>query len=335
VTDEERWFHMAKKWIALNLLLLIAAVGLARELYQQYEQFKTKTDSARIDMISGENPAATKAAHGASTDISMSTPRHMDADYFIISENTLFSDTRGRGTSTQAVVTQLPPPLNPKPVLVGTMMIDGEFTASVVDPSAQQTRGGQFVPEIRRVGDVYRGYRITSIEAEQMVLENGGRIEIIPLNRAARRPQAARPQAASGARVVPIGPGGGSSGGVSVSTASASVPVRAAQNAPQNAAQAAAQNSVQNAAVQNAVRQAQQATQQGQRIAVEISPDGEIVFTPENAASPTQTAQPKQPQAKQAQKPQPGVDAQQAPNSGVRQRTVRTPFGEFSRSDSE
>ena len=320
---------MARKWILLNLLLLVAALGLARELYRQYERFETNSNPVKINTAFVDGQTAAKAAPGASADASAETPvRGNDDDYLIIAENTLFSETRGRREQDTEAALQSIPPLNPKPLLVGTVMIDGQYVASVIDPATQNARGGnvQINTETRRVGDVYRGYQITSIEAEQMVLENGGRREVIQLTRNLRR-QTAQParSAAAPARVVPIGPGGKSSGSVVVTTAGIPAPGRtapgrtarnidpaveqAAQNAAENAArQAYAQTTAQaQAANQNAARQA------GAQTAAQA---GEIIQ--ENTVFPAQTAQPRQ-----------ETDAQSSP--GVRQRVIRSPFGDITR----
>ena len=309
---------MAKKWIALNILLLLAVYGLSREFYQQYEQFRMKDDPANIESVSGEIQTMAKNSSGTPVDTFMETPIH-DDDYFIISENTLFSDLRGLEMPGVSASAQPVAPLNPKPVLVGTIMIDGQYTASVVDPATQQARGGQINPETRRVGDIYRGYQITSIEAEQMILENSGRQEIIPLNRTARRQQiAARPTMAAAARVIPIGPGGGSSGAISV-TMAGGTPGRAtgpstAQTVAQTAAKVTAQNAAQTAAKTRLAQQVQQASQAGTQLEIQ-SAQPEIQLPP----------------SKPAQKTQPGTGAQ----SPQGQRTVRSPFGVITRPDLE
>jgi len=330
---------MASKWITLNLLLLIAAVGLAREFYQQYEQFKTKNDPVKIEPVSMENQAATKAASGTSTDNFMEIQINNDADYFIISEKTIFSDLRGNEIEIAPVAAKVAPLPNPKPVLVGTVMVDGQYIASVINQLAQQqARNTQLNPETWRVGDLYRGYTVVSIEADQLVLENGGAREVIPLNRAARRSPAAKPPTNTATRVVSIGPGGGASGAITVSVAAAAQG-RGALTAAQNAAARQGQ-------IQQATQQAQQAAQQTQQAAqqprspVQMPPNGEVVVTlPETMPTSVQVAQPVQQVVVQpAQKSQTGAGAK--PAQGIRQqpqqqRIVRTPFGEIIRSDSE
>ena len=314
---------MANKWIALNILLLIAAVAMGRELYQRYEQFKTTTDPARIESVPTENQAAAKTAPGASIDASMERMINTGADYFIISEKTLFSDLRGNDEgSVPTVAPKVAPLPNPKPVLVGVTMVDGEYTASVMNQAAAQQRGGQTAMETWRVGDFYRGYMVTSIESDQIILENSGTREVLPLNRTARRStqQPIRPPVAS-ASVVSIGPGGGSSGAITVSTASAaSAPGRGAAPtaAQQNAAtrQAQLQQTQQQAKPQQAQQQAkpQQVTVQTPDGEVTVSVPADVQFFP---APP---------------KPKPGTNANPAQGQ---QRTVPTPFGDIIRPGSE
>jgi len=318
---------MAKKWIALNILLLAVVAGLAMELHQQYEQFKTKSDPVKTDPIPVENQAAAKIPSGTPADTFMETPIQTDADYFIISEKTLFSETRGREDIQSPAAPTAVPPLNPRPVLVGTSMISGQYTASIMDPAAAVVRGGQIISETKRVGDIHRGYTITSIDADQMVFENGGQRVVVPLNRTARRVQNVRPPAAASAsRVVSIGPGGGAGGAVALASAAAG---RAAQTAAQTAAQnaAARQQQIQQQQIQQQIQQAQQ---QNQRVSVPIPADGNITFTPEQVIPPpVQATQQNQVELRAAQKPQP---AQKPPQQQQQQqRTVRSPFGDIIR----
>ena len=305
---------MAKKWVALNILLLLVAVGLSRELHQKYEQFKSKNYQVTIDPITVENQATGKTSSGASADNLMETSFHMDGDYFIISERTLFSDIRGREEEQAPAAPVNVLPLNPRPVLVGTIMIDSQYTASVIDPASTAARSAQLSPETFRVGDIYRGYRVVSIEAEQMVLENGGRREVIPLNRTARRVQAPRP-ATTNARVVSIGPGGGASSAVTVATASAAVPGRTAAATAAQAAQVAQAAQAAKAAInaaQAAATAARQAQNQG---ATSSSTNGNAA--PPEVVPPAQKVLPTQ-KAKPAQKAQ-------------ERRTVPSPFGDIIR----
>jgi len=335
---------MANKWIALNLLLLIAAVGLARELQQQYEQFKTKNDPSKIELVSAENQAAAKTAPGASIDTFLETPVNADADYYIISEKTVFSNLRGSEEEIVPVPAKVPALPNPKPILVGTTIVDGQYTASVVinPTAAKPAPGGQVATETWRVGDLYRGYMVTSIEPEQMVLENSGMREVFQLNRAARRAPAAKSPINTATRVVSIGQGGGASGAITVSTAAAAPGRGAVQTAAQNTAARQAQQAVQQAqqAVQQALQQAQQTAQQQQQQRIPVSPDMLLTLPETGVLFPAQGAQPDQQTAQPAQKPKTIVVPK--PNQGARQQTqqqqqrsVLTPFGEIIRPGSE
>ena len=183
----------------------------------------------------------------------------------------------------------------------------------MIDPTTP-VRSGRRSPEIRRVGDVYRGYTITNIAADQVVMENGARREIIEFSGNTQRPTMPNVRATAGAtRVVPIGPGGtGGSNGITVVTTAAQTPVRnvpAAQNTPVRPG--APVGNQQNISVVNggAVANRQPAAIQQE----EIAP---------TAPQPPQTIQ---------NQPQP---AKPAPGRG-QQRIIRSPFGDIVRPGSE
>jgi hypothetical protein len=230
---------MAKKWIAINLALLAVAVLLGRELRRSVQEFTTENNPARIQPVADGKQAAagTLTAPG---------DFHPNADYSIIADNTIFSDLRGNAEEEIATVAPAVPPLaqNQKPILVGTMMIDDPYQALMIDPTTP-LRNGRRYSETKRVGDSYRGYTITSIVDDQIVLENGARREVIPLHGDTRKstPAAARQVAAT--RVVSIGPGGAGARGALTSVTSVrgvpappnaqprpGQPVRNPQNAP-------------------------------------------------------------------------------------------------------
>ena len=329
---------MANKWIVLNIFLLIAAVGMGRELYRQYDHFNTKDDPAKIEPVSTENQAAAKNAPDASNDVSTERPVYRDADYFIISEKTLFSDLRGNEEIVPTVAPKVMPLPKPHPVLVGVTVVDGQYAATVRSQPTPQVRGSQVATETWRVGDLYRGYMVTSIERDQIVLENSGVREVLPLNRAARPAQPIRPAAASTTQVTSIGPGSGSSGAISVLTASTPMAGRGAATAAQNAnavarqvqqlqaQQQAQQAQQQQQAKQQAQQQAQQAQQQAQqRVPVTVSTsEGDVVISvPENVQDIIQL--------RPAQKTQPGANAKPAPGGRLQQRVAPSPFGEIIR----
>lgn len=180
--------------MALNLLLLVTAVMLVWELYQRYERLNAKNDPAVIGSASVEKRAAAKPAPRDSIDKYRGMPVDADAGYFIISERTLFSEQRGKETKVEHFAATAPPLPRPYPVLVGTIMVDGRYVASFINqPAQQQARNTQLPPETWRVGDFYRGYKVTVITADQLVLENGGMRAILPLNKIDRRTPAEKP----------------------------------------------------------------------------------------------------------------------------------------------
>ena len=347
---------MAKKWIALNFVLLLAAVGLARELYQRYEQFKAETDLASIEMVYVENQETADGISGVSTDVSFEMPIRANADYFVISERTLFSDTRGREEPLQAVQPKVQQ-LNPKPVLVGTMLIDGQFTASVINTApqvaataatqaktqaqaqaqttaqaqAQARAAAQNTPETWHIGYNHRGFTVISIDAEQMVLENSGLREIIPLNRSARRAPAAKPQMMASANVISLGPAGTSSGAVTVSTSAAAPGVRGAGRPGGPGGPGGAQGGQQGRPAGGPG--GAQGGQQAQRNPITIStPEGNVLLNlPENVQNLLQERLGQQGSSQGAAKPAAKAKPAQGGQTVIQELRLTTPFGDILR----
>ena len=295
---------MAKKWIAINLVLFVAVVLLGRELRYSVQAFIAENNPARIQPASEE-----KQAVGDTAAIAGKEDLFANADYSIISDHTIFSDLRGKDVVEPAVAA---PPMQPmaqnqRPILVGTIMVDDNYQALMIDPTTP-ARNGRRSPEIRRIGDVYRGYTITRIAAGQVVMENGARSETIEFSNP-QRPAMPNVRAAAGAtRVVPIGPGG-TGGRSAVVTTAATSPVRVTpavqniQTRPVNP---------QNAPVVNGGTVANR-------------PPGTV--TPQEEVAPNT---PPQPQAIQNQQ----QSAKPAPGRG-QQRIIRSPFGDIVRPGSE
>ena len=300
---------MAKKWIAINLVLLVAVIMLGRELRYSVQAFITENNPVRIQPTSEERQAV-----GDTAAIAGKEDLFANVDYSTISDHTIFSDLRGKDVVEPAVAA---PPMQPmaqnqRPILVGTIMVDDNYQALMIDPTTP-VRGGRRIPETRRIGDVYRGYTITRIAAGQVVMENGARSETIEFSSNPQRPVVPNVRAAAGAtRVVPIGPGGTGGSGITVVTTATQTPVRnvpAAQNTPVRPG--APVGNQQNISVVNggAVANRQPAAIQQE----EIAP---------TAPQPPQTIQ---------NQPQP---AKPAPGRG-QQRIIRSPFGDIVRPGSE
>lgn len=215
---------MNKKWIAVSLLLLAIAAVLAWQLRESVRQFRRENDLSRIRAArTNRKPAQAKP------EPAVDQARSYDpSEFMVIPENNIFSETRGRQDEAANALPAEPPPLAQKPILVGVMIMDAQRRASIIDPGLPQERRRA---QIRTIGDVYRGYTITDITPEQIVLESGSRREIIPLHEGSKKNQAGKTAILS-TRVVPIGAGSiTATTGSSIVTGSAP-PVRTGAAAP-------------------------------------------------------------------------------------------------------
>jgi len=200
---------MTKKWIAMNLLLLGIAALLGWQLRESIHQFKAENDLAKVQPARdlkakiAPEPSLPKVAPAKS---------YAPAEFALIPEKNIFSETRSREDKVETAAPPEPPPLVQRPVLVGVVITETQRTASIIDPTAVQgpnprARAGQ----IKRIGDVYQGYTITEISPERIVLESGTRREVIPLREGTKRGTSGKTPILS-TRVTPIGPGGSTGG---------------------------------------------------------------------------------------------------------------------------
>jgi len=201
---------MTKKWIAIDLLLLVIAALLGWELRLSIRQFNAENDVAKIQPARDikrqvlQDKAILKA---------VPVKTYNPAEFAVIPDKNLFSDSRSKEEKVEIQATPPePPPLAQKPILVG-VTIDTQPRASIIDPTVPQGRDRRAL--IKRVGDVYQGYTITEISPDRMVLESGTRKEIIPLHEGTKRVQQGKTPILS-TRVVSFG-GGGITGGTPIS----------------------------------------------------------------------------------------------------------------------
>jgi hypothetical protein len=283
---------MTNKWIAINLLLLLTAGLLAWQLRESVLRFKAENDLAKIQPARDLKQKIVEDAV-----IPPLTPgkAYNPAEFAVIPEKNVFSETRSREDKTESQAGMEIPPLAQKPILVGISISENQKLASVIDPlSAAQNQSRR--AQTKRIGDVYQGYTITDITAEHIVLDSGLRKEIIPLHQGSKRLQGGK-TAILATRVVPIG--GGAAGGTAP-VAVVSGGMSAARTTAGPAAAPAPAAAVQPGAARVPTSQVRQTPGGAQTIVV-----------------------PSTPQQPQMQVPSPAG----APGT----RTIRTPFGDIIR----
>jgi hypothetical protein len=209
---------MTKKWIAINLLLLVITGLLVRQVRNAIHDYKVKN---RIENI---QPPGREVKQEKILPQPAPPRTYQAAEFSVIPQKMVFAENR---TNVEEVVAPAappaPPPLTQKPILVGTSISDNQQWAMIIDPMQPQDKGRR--AQSKKVGDTYQGYTITTITADRIVLVAGTQQEIIPLHEGTKRGfQGKTPVQA--VRLVSIGGGGnaGSSSGGRQTTTMAAAP---------------------------------------------------------------------------------------------------------------
>lgn len=203
---------MAKKWIVINLMLLLIVALVGWRLHISVDKFNKENDLKRIQPVLDMKQKIVED----SVLPALNPPKHYTPDEFsIIPEKNIFSELRSSEEEETAVAMAEAPPLTQKPILVGIVIAGDQRLASVIDPLASRQGPGRRA-QTKRVGDVFQGYMVTDINPEYIVLESGTRKEIIPLHEGSKQPQGGKTAILS-TRIVSFG-GGAISGGTPVVT---------------------------------------------------------------------------------------------------------------------
>jgi hypothetical protein len=200
---------MMKKWIAINLLLLLFAAIAGRQLYVSVQEFKAENDLSDIqpDRSLSQRTAQETILPPPITDI-----RYNASDFAVIPEKSLFLESRSMdGSSTTPSPTGTMPAAQ-KPKLVGVILTEDRKMASIIGPSG---RGRNNEALWIHVGDEYEGYKITEIASDHIVLDNGSQREIITMADSSQAARRGRTNVVP-TRVVSIG-GGATTGNIPVS----------------------------------------------------------------------------------------------------------------------
>jgi hypothetical protein len=284
---------MTKKWMAINVLLLMITGLFGWRLYLSILRFDADNDLSKIQPVQDMKQ---KIVPEKTLPKLPPKKNYIPAEFAIVPEKSIFSESRSRDENTDVVALPESQPLTQKPILVGVNIADDQQTALIIDPtSPSQERNRR--AQTKRVGDVYHGYTITSIALDQIVLESGAQKEIIPLHEGSKKTQGGKTPIVA-TQVVSFG-GNGVAGDTAIVVSSRSANV-AQSRAATGAAPAAA----------------------GQPIAVR-----QVVSA---SAQKEQSTQAQSAQSAQSAQPPSGTREQVTPNTGSespKMRVIRTPFG--------
>ena len=220
---------MRKKWVVLNVGLLLTTVFLGWHLRTSIYRFNADNDLARVQ------PAKDfKKGSAEETIPALQSPVRYDAaQYQTIPDQNLFSESRTKEEKVDVAAAPEVPPLTVRPVLMGIVASGDKHMALIADPASSGSGRKTYT---KRLGDTYQGYTVTDISEGRMVLENGGRREVIPLFDGSKRPGKGGKTAVIPTRVVSFGAGPSSGGASPQRAASATVaatrPAAAATSVP-------------------------------------------------------------------------------------------------------
>jgi hypothetical protein len=209
---------MTKKWIAINLLLFVITGLLGWRLYLSILRFDVDNDLAKIQPV---RDMKQKIVPEKVLPKLPPNKNYFPAEFAIVPEKNIFSESRSREEKAEVAAQPETPPLTQKPILVGINIADAQQTALIIDPTGSaQDRNHR--AQTKRVGDVYRGFTITRIASDHIVLESGAQKEIVPLHEGSKKNQGGKTPILS-TRVVSFG-GGNASGGTPVVSSSGTAP---------------------------------------------------------------------------------------------------------------
>jgi hypothetical protein len=214
---------MTKKWIAINLMLLLCAGLLGWQLQVSIKRFKADNNLAKIQPI--------RKKSGPESGLPPLQPprKYGEPEFSAIYAQNLFAESRkleeNVDTSQQPVTRPLP---NPPPILVGVIISGSQRMALISDPSAGRGNVGRRT-QTMRLGDTYQDYVVTDISDEGMVLEYGPSRQVIPLSDTSKPAQIGKTPILA-TRIVNFGPaaqGGTSMAATGISSRATPAPAAA------------------------------------------------------------------------------------------------------------
>ena len=198
---------MKRNWIAANLVLLVITGLLVWQLRMSIDRFRVANDLSRLQPVQDLKQKMGQDSSGLAP--FQPPKRYSAAEFAIIPEKNLFSETRAKEEKVETPVVQEVPQLQVKPVLVGVTISGNQRLAAIVDPSRS---AGPRKSQTKRIGDTYQGYTVTDITHNQMVLEYGSRREVIPLFDNSKHGGGGGKTTIQPTRIVSFGAGGGGGG---------------------------------------------------------------------------------------------------------------------------
>jgi hypothetical protein len=266
----QREANMTKKWVTISLVLFVTTGLFGQYVLESIKGFRKQNNPTDIinKLIDGTRK---KNPDTALPQTDAPTKTYTFDEFKVIRDKMLFSETRNPVVPPETLppdkpVQEVVQPLNPKPILVGTLLSETRPLAFIVDPGSAQAsapRGDPGLPpgvppemvgrgsrdpggapvavpvasrraRTMKIGDTYHGYTLTKITAENVTLSSFTRTEIIPLHEGSKVATKGKTQIAV-TKLVTIGVSTPSTGtGTTGRTPTTSAPGQVAAMNPQN-----------------------------------------------------------------------------------------------------
>lgn len=160
---------MRRQMLVINVVLLVAAVGLALKLRADWRRANQRYQALAASATPAPGPHPAQRDPGAAP----------AADLDVITRGNLFSPDRSNELPKSAERKATPP----EPVLVGTLNLGSGKLALLAEAN---TPAGAMPRQVHE-GEVFAGYRLVSIRDNQVVVEYEGERKTVDLSIAARQ----------------------------------------------------------------------------------------------------------------------------------------------------
>ena len=173
---------MTKKWMAINVMLLLCAGLLCWQLYVSAKGFNIANDPAQIQAVKK------KAGPEGGLPPQQTPAKYSAPEYAVIPAQNLFSEARKLDSQTQPAAPPAPEPMRTYPVITSIVISGSSRVATIIDPASQNRQGAGRVQQTIRPGDTFQGYVATDISEDGILFELGTNREFIRIHDPSKRP---------------------------------------------------------------------------------------------------------------------------------------------------
>ena len=156
---------MSKRLILFNLILMGACFYIGKTVYRDYMLFES-VHQDQAAAVPGDEKLRDLLPRVPLYDPKSVIPLNQ-VNFLTVSEKNLFLESRNLTKDASTPASEAPPPLEPRPVLLGVTKVGNDSRAFLFQPKSAQ---GQKASRMVRLGDDVLGYRVSQITANKVEL---------------------------------------------------------------------------------------------------------------------------------------------------------------------